>query len=805
MANKTAKKPTKKTKSTKSKTIKSNSKTSIDEFEKGLKLLRRILIFILNTICLLSVLKLSSQTFPMGIRKIELYLFGSGVVLLHFYIYFWLFKEKFRKTTTVLYMLLFYFIINLIIETILQTQFVFSNDFRAMLGNLNFEIIDSSFFVGGIWALLIVWGLKNLLGSIIYYILLGILIVSLLWLTSGYKYFIAFVKNIYLKLKDSKENIKNNKTKEKIPKKNLKETPRKNKKSILKSTNKNSKPTIKKDPYIYNEESVVLSFDLSENKINKENINIPKNKIDEIDFNKPKINKPKVNNSTILDTDKKINAKEEILSDNLNALENKYIFPPKSLLNPVKQNKSSEKNKILESKKLLNEILVNFKINAKIVDVHMGPTVTMYEIQLAPGVKINKLTGLSNDIALGMAANGIRIAPVPNKPTVGIEVPNKEKESVPFRKLIDSYDFSNDDNPLNCALGMDISGHTILLPLNKMPHLLIAGATGSGKSVCINTIIVSLLYKASPDDVKMIMIDPKVVELSVYNKIPHLIYPVVTDPQKASGVLQWVVLEMNNRYKLFAETGVRDISHYNEMCKESETHEKIPFMVVIIDELADLMLSAPKEIEDSICRIAQMARAAGIHLIIATQRPSVDVITGLIKANIPSRIAFSVSSQTDSRTILDVGGAEKLLGKGDMLYYPVGAPKPDRLQGAFISEKEVQKIVAFVEKKEEVKSSESLSTYLDTVKPEVINDNEASTKWDPIIVDVIDHVLKDKKISVSMVQRKFRVGYARAARIVDSLEDLQIISGYNGSKPRDLIMKTEDVEDIKANIKGDNK
>ena len=466
-----------------------------------------------------------------------------------------------------------------------------------------------------------------------------------------------------------------------------------------------------------------------------------------------------------------------------------YEFPPIDLLDAGQKKEKDVKgikNKLVEDAVTLEETLKSFGVTAKVINITRGPTVTRYELQPSAGVKVSKIVNLADDIALNLAAQGIRIeAPIPGKAAIGIEVPNKEITTVQLREVIESAEFKQHPSKLAFALGKDISGSCSVGDISKMPHMLIAGATGSGKSVCINCLIISLLYKASPDEVKLLMIDPKVVELGVYNGIPHLLIPVVTDPKKAAGALNWAVQEMVNRYKLFADRSVRDIKSYNELLKANGEEGILPEIVIIIDELADLMMVAPNEVEDAICRLAQMARAAGMHLVIATQRPSVDVITGLIKANIPSRISFAVSSQVDSRTILDMAGAEKLLGKGDMLYYPVGKPKPVRLQGAFVSEKEVERVVEFLKSRGSV-------NYDDDIIEEINSGSEPSEDnfddTDELLPQVIEMVVEAGQASVSLVQRKFKVGYARAARIIDQMEERGIIGGYEGSKPRQLLI-----------------
>ena len=479
-----------------------------------------------------------------------------------------------------------------------------------------------------------------------------------------------------------------------------------------------------------------------------------------------------------------------------------YEYPPVELLSKGSKKAIKGGAKALtDVATKLQKTLYSFGVQAKVENVSVGPAITRYELKPAEGVRVSKIANLADDIALNLAAETIRIeAPIPGKQAVGIEVPNKEKEMVSLREVVESEEFENSKSKLSVALGKDVAGQIIIADIAKMPHALIAGATGSGKSVCINTIITSIIYKAKPSEVKLVMVDPKVVELSVYNGIPHLLIPVVTDPKKAAGALAWAVQEMDNRYNVFAQKGVRDLKGYNALIEKENGQGKLPQIVIIIDELADLMMVAAKEVEDSICRLAQKARAAGMHLIIATQRPSVDVITGIIKANIPSRIAFSVSSQVDSRTILDQIGAEKLLGKGDMLYFPSGAPKPTRIQGAFVSDEKIEKIVSFVKSNGEAQYSEDiLETIENSNKPEkeLKEDGDPDDDTDPFLMDAIDVVVETGQASTTFIQRKFKVGYARAGRIIDQLEERGIISGYQGSKPRQVLMTKEKLAELK--------
>lgn len=479
-----------------------------------------------------------------------------------------------------------------------------------------------------------------------------------------------------------------------------------------------------------------------------------------------------------------------------------YEYPPVEILSkPSKRTIKGGAKALTETATRLQKTLYSFGVSAKVENVSVGPAITRYELKPAEGVRVSKIANLADDIALNLAAETIRIeAPIPGKQAVGIEVPNKEKEAVHLREVLDSDEFKENKSKLAVALGKDVAGNIQLADIAKMPHVMIAGSTGSGKSVCINTIITSIIYHAKPSEVKFVMVDPKVVELSVYNGIPHLLIPVVTDPRKAAGALAWAVQEMEDRYSKFANKGVRDLKGYNKAIEKENEVGKLPQIVIIIDELADLMMVAKNDVEDAICRLAQKARAAGMHLVIATQRPSVDVITGLIKANIPSRIAFAVSSQVDSRTILDSVGAEKLLGKGDMLYFPSGAPKPYRVQGAFVSDDEVEKIVDFIK-------SNGTATYSEDILESIENSNKTDKELaqeqaqdddaDPFLMDAIQTVVETGQASTSFIQRRFKVGYARAGRIIDQMEERGVISGYQGSKPREVLMSLERLNELK--------
>ena len=531
-----------------------------------------------------------------------------------------------------------------------------------------------------------------------------------------------------------------------------------------------------------NEKEVVISNSIEDKSPQDE----PKKDIADVDI--PLIEKPLINTMN----------KEE-LNDPvvINSVNENYQLPPINILKTVKSS-SNKENEILAKENIskLEQVLNDFGITGKVVQVNIGPTVTQYELELKTGTKVNMLLSIEREIALSLAAKTIKIqAPIPGKHTIGIELPNKKLSSVSFKEVLMKMPDVNDNNLLAVGLGKDIMGTVKWMEINKTPHLLVAGATGSGKSVCMNCIITSILMRTKPDQVKLVMVDPKKVELTMYNGVPHLICPVVTDPKKASIALKNIVAEMEKRYDIFERNKVKNIAGYNKLAeKNPEEFQKMPYIVVIIDELADLMLVAKKEVEDSIMRITQMARAAGIHLIVATQRPSTDVITGVVKSNIPSRISFAVSSNIDSRTILDAGGAEKLLGKGDMLFLPMGENAPTRIQGAYVDEEEIQKVVDYVCEQQKANYDESLT--------EVRNDSgshndgyESDDEYDdPLYNEIVDFAIASGKVSASLIQRKYRIGYNRAARIIDLLEERGIIGPQNGSKPREVLIKRESEE-----------
>lgn len=496
---------------------------------------------------------------------------------------------------------------------------------------------------------------------------------------------------------------------------------------------------------------------------------------------------PKIPKEQLVKETKSIES--EIKEKSVKSVKIQYKTPPPNLLiSPLPKVDGNNRKDILNNARIIEETMRNFGIEATVSHINVGPTITCYELSPAPGIKLSRIVSLSDNISLSLASSDIRIeAPIPGKAAVGIEVPNKTKDMVLFKELIQSKEFSEIKSDIPLVLGKDITGNVVISTIDRMPHLLIAGATGSGKSVSINTIIMSLLYKSSPDDLKLLLIDPKVVELSVYNGIPHLLIPVVTDAKKAAFALNWAVSEMERRYKIFAKSNVRDIQSYNE--KHFEDGLKIPKILIIIDELADLMMVAAQEIEDYIARLAQMARAAGMYLIVATQRPSVDVITGTIKANIPSRISFAVSSQVDSRTILDMAGAEKLLGQGDMLFYPSSYSKPVRLQGAFISNKEVEKVVSYLQEQNAAQYDDDVMDIVQNAK--TVNYGEG----DDLLPEATKLVVSEGVASISLLQRKLKIGYARAARLIDEMEARGVVGGYEGSKPRKVLVTDSDLED----------
>ncbi|MFX0549056.1 DNA translocase FtsK 4TM domain-containing protein [Hathewaya histolytica] len=741
-------------------------KTSGNKEVKGIILIT-IGILILFSLC--SIFFNSSSPGIVGrlIRNILFCFFGLGAYVLPFILIF-IGNCFIIKKGKIQFNEKFYFIILGIINTILLIQMINYNS--CSRGNL-FEVLISFYdskdiLHGGILGYLIVWPLKALigkLGSYIVFICTYIVTFIMLFDVSIGEGIFNFKKTICNK-KDSILNIRKEK---------------KSKKDKIKIVD----DTIDNIGDI--EPSIAVDAECT-------------NKIKVMDFLKTTnlYDDPSKEGSTE-DTDIIAKEKEDDVSSQIEknyAIKKDsidYVTPPLRLLkeNISLKGKKGDKKELLSNATKLQDTLASFGVNAKVTQVTKGPSVTRFEIQPETGVKVSKIVNLADDIALNLAAPGIRIeAPIPGKAAIGIEVPNQDLTAVFLKEIIESKEYINSNKSISFALGKDIGGNSVVADLSKMPHLLVAGATGSGKSVCINTLIVSLLYKYSPKEVNLLLVDPKVVELSIYNGIPHLLIPVVTEPKKAAGALNWAVNEMTRRYNLFAENGVRNIEGYNQMIGSLSEEEKLPYIVIIIDELADLMMVCPKDVEDYIARLAQMARAAGMHLVIATQRPSVDVITGMIKANIPSRISFAVSSQIDSRTILDTSGAEKLLGKGDMLFYPVGESKPLRIQGAFISEKEVEEIVNFIKNQiDEVEYDEDIIEQIHSAS-ETKSEDENKEDVDDLLNEAINFVVENGYASTSMLQRKFKIGYNRAARIIDNMEERGIISGRNGSKPRDVLI-----------------
>ncbi len=650
---------------------------------------------------------------------------------------------------------------------------------------------------GGALGAILAVPLNNTIGVAAYVLLVGACILLIIF-TFGIDLG-AIIKNISDRMQEEEEYEEEEEEIEEktIPKKKKKE--KKKKHSVIMDLLEEDEEIEEKERRRY-EHDIPLAFEEEEEKHERDSI---KSKLQEQQETKPEKEEEKGFIEANLFKEKKEEreekTKQELQLEHAQIeIEQNYEFPPIEILEQGGPKKKGGKTQITDNVIKLEKTLKSFGVEAKVEDVSIGPAITRYELKPAEGVSCKKIANLTDDIALNLAAQSIRIeAPIPGKQAVGIEIPNQTTEMVHLRDVIDSEEFANSNSKLSVGLGKDISGARVVTDLSKMPHLLVAGATGSGKSVCINTIIASIIYKAKPSEVKLLMIDPKVVELSVYNGIPHLLIPVVTDPKKAAGALAWAVQEMEDRYAKFAQRGVRNIKGYNQEL-ENEGEEtralKMPEIVIIVDELADLMMAASKDVEESIARIAQKARAAGMYLVIATQRPSVDVITGLIKANIPSRIAFAVSSGVDSKTILDMVGAEKLLGKGDMLFFPAGVPKPTRIQGAFVSDKEVEKIVDFLKKDGQAVYNEDLIETIENAnktdkEKEIQEDEDDDT--DPRLNEAIDYVLECGTASASFLQRKMKVGYARAGRLIDQIAERGIISGYQGSKPREVLMTKE--------------
>lgn len=715
---------------------------------------------------------------------------GLPIYLIYFGINLIKFKSNIKYARKIIGITVIYVIIGLFFATVkIQTvdSIGFSNTLRDILSYDGFNIH------GGLLCHIIAYPLSMLvgfLGAYIFYITFAIISSVLLMDITLYEVYTEIVN----KFKSRKKAIRK-----------------------FKSSNKKaSSPSIaiddsSEDKFIKDINNKIKILDFMRNSEIKDNVDtLPEinihiseedNTLDEYNvelFNNIKHSSTK-HNKGITESEKNVVTKE--IDTMLNtSKENSikiYTYPKLDLLNNNAKSKmkNEDKQDLFDNANKLEDTLMSFGVEAKVLQVTKGPSVTRFEIQPSPGVKVSKIVNLQDDIALGLAASAVRMeAPIPGKSAIGIEVPNKKQTPVFLREVLDSKEFQESTKKISFALGKDITGACIVGDLSEMPHMLIAGATGSGKSVCINSLIVSLLYKYSPDEIKLLMIDPKVVELSIYNGIPHLLIPVVTEPKKAAGALNWAVNEMDKRYELFTKYKVKNIKSYNQQVDKGFISEKLPYIVLIVDELADLMMTCPNDVEDYICRLAQKARAAGIHLIIATQRPSVDVITGVIKANIPSRISFAVSSGVDSRTILDQTGAEKLLGRGDMLYSPMGANKPLRIQGAFISEEEVENVVDFI------KSSEDEVNYREEIIEHINNENLSSSSHsgdseenDELLDEAIKLVVEYQQASTSFIQRKLRIGFNRASRIMEELEANGIISERDGSKPRQVLIAKDEI------------
>ncbi|MFR8505542.1 MAG: DNA translocase FtsK 4TM domain-containing protein [Peptoniphilus sp.] len=673
---------------------------------------------------------------------------------------------------------------------ILLCILVFLDGSKEMDMTLIERIIKSTEYMditrsGGIIGAIFGFFSYKLLGSLGTYIILSLVIIA-----SIYFMIRPNIEHIIMAFEDLGEYFEDKKLarEEKRSEKKLKLEEKEKKKELKESKKKEIKKVEEKE--LDNIE------DLSESLVIKDysEDSIPENKDFEYVADTDDI---EITNDSAIETQ---DDEEEVIDTIKDDIEHKkeeefiYTYPDTALLDRIPSKGNFSKDEVLEKGKIIENTMKNFGIDSKVVAINRGPVITSYELKPAPGIKLSRIVGLSDNIAMALASSDLRIeAPIPGKTVVGIEVPNKDKDSVALKELIESQEFKNSKSDIPLTLGKDVEGNILISGMEDMPHLLIAGATGSGKSVCINSIITSVIYKSSPKDVKLMLIDPKVVELSVYNGIPHLLIDVVTNPKKAAFALNWAVDEMEKRYEAFAENHVRDLKGYNKkMMAEGKEDEKLPKILIIVDELADLMMVASKEIEEYIARLAQKARAAGMHLILATQRPSVDVITGTIKANVPSRIAFAVASSVDSRTILDMGGAEKLLGKGDMLFYPSKYPKPKRIQGAFISDGEVERLVDFVKSNNEIKNTVE-SKIEQAIEDKKVNiDNEK----DPLFKEAVELVVNDEQASISYIQRKLKVGYSRAGRIVDQMEEMGIIGPHEGSKPRKLLKTKEELDMI---------
>lgn len=699
-------------------------------------------------------------------------------------------KRFFGITILVVVIMLTFGIINI---QNLDNQSYFFENMKLILNN------RTNTMHGGIISYLICYPLYKVVGVLgAYIVLLAFSIIAIILI------FDITLYDLGIKAYNKGEKIRSNRNK-KVKEKNEQQKPRESFINIVEKEDSEQKVQNEKEVFLSGVNKKIKILDFMKNSDEKEDaltqLSSEISSDVQIDNFLDKPIQNTVRKKENLDNDVKDVVNKEIqehISEQKELKEYKHPNLELLKLNSNTKLNSSDKKELIENANKLEEILSNFGVDAKVTQVTKGPSVTRFELQPSPGVKVSKIVNLSDDIALGLAASGIRIeAPIPGKAAVGIEVPNGKQTPVFLREVLENDEFINSKKKLAFALGKDISGKCVVGDLSKMPHTLIAGATGSGKSVCINSLIISLLYKYNPDEVKLLMVDPKVVELNVYNGIPHLLIPVVTDPKKAAAALNWAVNEMTNRYKLFADLGVRNMESYNELFNKGIIEQKLPYIVIIVDELADLMMVCPNDVEDYIGRLAQMARAAGMHLVIATQRPSVDVITGVIKANIPSRISFAVSSQIDSRTILDGAGAEKLLGKGDMLYYPVGESKPLRVQGCFISEEEVEQVISFIKSEQgDTNYEEDIMEHINSAADSKgTESNGAGDDADELLSEVINVVIEYGQASTSFIQRKFRIGFNRASRIMDQLEERGIITEKDGSRPRQVLITKQQLLD----------
>ena len=793
---KSAKKVNTKSKTSSNRRKKSNGKN------KALKIIGFIVLYVIFTI--FSFLSFYSNLlggFGSGLKNIFLGLFGGVSYLLPFifvYAFFYYFiKKKKKEGYTKLYLLS---LIVLNVSTLLSSILPKSEKFLIE----EFYKNGTKGIGGGVIGSFISEPLKSMMNSVgatILSVALLIFLIIVFFYDQVSVLYALILNKISEHLKQKEKDLqvkfkdKEIKKKEVEPKENIKP---KDLEELSGALVYDDEPETEKSPDRFDE--ILSSYEEE-----KETLNIEDNiiLIERTQLEQELLNE-KENLDNILSGEKNIieNDGETPAKKTINR-KIEYKFPSVELLEDNKAVRTGGVGDLKEKAIKLENILESFGVDAEVVNIEKGPSITRFELQPKSGVRISKIQSLQDDIKMNLAATSIRISPIPGKTVVGIEIPNDKTTPVFIKDIITSEQFKNHKSNIAFTVGMDITGNPIIGDLAKMPHVLIAGATGSGKSVCINTLITSILYKATPNEVKLIMIDPKVVELGIYNGIPHLLIPVVTDPKKAAGALNWAVMEMENRYKLFAQAGVRNIEGYNNLCEENGDEEgKLPKIVIIIDELADLMMVASKEVESYICRIAQLARAAGMHLVIATQRPSVNVITGLIKANVPSRIAFAVTSQIDSRTILDMGGAEKLLGKGDMLYYPSGESKPMRVQGSLIVDKEVERVVNVVKANSEVIYNEDILEHLEkeqTFEGDVKSKEENALDADEMLPQAIEVILDNNQASVSLLQRKLKLGYSRAARIVDQMEERGIVGPSEGSKPRQILITKEQFYEMEFN------